>query len=368
MTMKIRSFIIWFIVIVAVLIALALWHGKKQPLEKPLAGSTTVNAASSADSVPSAPVNASVYTNMPPAEGASSATTVTNQSKSPLPQDKVTVLKEILQANDVDIVFYGRLEDQFGSAIGNTTINFSVRYENMSDRGVQRGRVVADGNGFFKIAGYRGQDISIVPEKAGYTPLEMKGIGNYSPVLYPEDQRAHPDPNNPIVIKMWKLQGGEHLVHFQTETRVPLDGATTTFDLQTGQRVQNGGDLTISVKTTPTPNIRERYDWQVNIQSVNGGLISSSEDFAQMFQAPESSYEPEFSMDYQRDVKPWTTTFNGVFYFTSRNQGCYGKIGLEVLSDVVKDGTIPVILNCYLNPAGSRNLEIDPAKVTEAHP
>jgi hypothetical protein len=35
---------------------------------------------------------------------------------------------------------------------------------------------------------------------------------------------------------------------------------------------------------------------------------------------------------------------------------------------VVKDGTVPLIINSYLNPAGSRSLEIDPGTDTEAHP
>jgi hypothetical protein len=267
----------------------------------------------------------------------------------------------------VDIVFYGRLADQFGNAVGNADVNFTVRYENVNDRGVQRGRVVADGNGLFKISGYRGQDISVVPEKNGYIPLEMKGIGNYSPVLYPEDQRAHPDPNNPVVIKMWKLQGGEHLIHFQTEIHVPIDGTPVNLDPQTGQ-ISSSGDLIVQVKTVSAPNVRQRYDWQATIQSINGGLISSSEEFEQMLKAPDTGYNSEFDIAYTKDAKPWSTTFNGVFYFTCRGGSCYGKLGIEILSDAVKDGAVPVILNSYLNPAASRNLEIDPTKVTEAHP
>ena len=125
----------------------------------------------------------------------------------------------------------------------------------------------------------------------------------------------HPDPNNPVVIKMWKLQGGEHLVHFQTEIHVPIDGSPVDLDLQTGQALHNGGDLIIKVKTTPTPNIRQRYDWQATIQSIAGGLISSSQDFERMLQAPDTGYDSEFDIAYLKDVKPWSTTFNGSFLF-----------------------------------------------------
>jgi hypothetical protein len=64
----------------------------------------------------------------------------------------------------------------------------------------------------------------------------------------------------------------------------------------------------------------------------------------------------------------WTSRFINSFCFTSRNAGCYGKLAIEVISDVVKNGTVPVIINSYVNPSGSRNLEIDPAMVTAAHP
>ena len=85
--------------------------------------------------------------------------------KSPPPQDKVTLLKEILQANDADIVFYGRLEDQSGSAVSGAAVNFSIQYENPNARGIQRGQVVSDGNGFFTISGYKGANLTIMPKK-----------------------------------------------------------------------------------------------------------------------------------------------------------------------------------------------------------
>lgn len=364
--MKIKKAVLGFCVVAIILIALAIWFHQKPTAT--LSPQTETNVVSSDSTNSSQQVKSNGTANQPVSTNTVSNVAAAPVNPPPFPlDDKIAVIKRVLEANDVDIAFYGKLEDQSGNALGNFPINFEIRYENTKEKGVHRGQVVSDGNGLFTISGYKGERLSFIPERAGYVLLSHNNGGIYSH-NWPDAQRVHPDPNNPVVIKMWKLQGGEHLVHFQTETRVPLDGAVTTFDLQTGQRVQSGGDLTISVKTTPTPNIRQRYDWQVKIQFVSGGLISSSEDFEQMFQAPESGYEPEFNMEYQKDVQPWTTTFNGVLYFSSRSQGCYGKLGLEVLSDVVKDGTIPVILNCYLNPAGSRNLEIDPAKVTEAHP
>jgi|ERR1035438_1621161 hypothetical protein len=357
--MKIRGSIIWLVAIVAVLIALVLWHGKKQPVE--------TNAAPSVTTAPSQSVSVPVRTNESPTQVASSSTPAAIRTpQSSLPQDKVGLLKEILQANDADIVFYGRLEDQFGNAVGNTPVNFAVRYENLNGRGVQRGQVVADENGLFKISGYRGQDLSVVPEKAGYVPLEMKGSGNYSPVLYSEDQRAHPDPNNPVVIKMWKQQGGEPLIHFSFNLRVPRDSTPVNFDFHTGTIVNAGGDLVIRLQCPLTPDTREQYDWQAIVQPVDGGIISNNERLELMFQAPDSGYESEFDIKNEKDVSPWSSTFHGGFYFKSHGGTCCGKFNLGIVIYAIRDGLVPITIDGYINPSGSRNLEIDPKFITEA--
>ena len=333
----------------------------------PATVSSATNAESPVAAAASALANASVP-NASPAQVATGGTlAATIPSSSSLPRDKIGLLKGILEANDVDIVFYGRLEDQFGNALGNVPINFEIRYENVSGKGVQRGQVASDAYGSFTISGYKGERLSFIPEKQGYVLTSHNNGGVYSP-QWPEEQRVHPDPNNQVVIKLWKLKGGEHLIHFQTGIHVPLDGTMTAFDLQTGRQVESGGDFILSVKSSAKPNIRQEYDWQVTIQAVDGGLISSSDDFEQMFLAPDFGYEPKLDINYQKDTRSWTSRFIGSFYFTSRNGNCYGKFGVEVLTDATKNDTVPVILNSYVNPTASRNLEIDPAKVTEAHP
>ena len=86
---------------------------------------------------------------------ASNGVVVTNL-QTPQAKNKVTLLKEILQANDANIAFYGRLEDQFGSAVSSANIDFSIQYENPNDRGIKRGQVMSDNNGGFTISGYKG--------------------------------------------------------------------------------------------------------------------------------------------------------------------------------------------------------------------
>lgn len=343
--MKIRRSIFLFIVIMAALIALVLWFGKKKPVETPPIISVETNAAPPAATMPSQ----LIQTNAP----ASKPTTNAVQAQ---PQSKWEQIQPILATqNDIPIVFYGRLEDQFGNPVTGAQIAASVRIYNGVQSTVERFSVTSDANGFFQINHGKGESLAIVPDKAGYVLATKATLFKYSHL------ESHPyvsDQNNPTVIKMWKLQGAENLVHVQNEIRVPIDGSPVALDLETGKQVQSGGDIVIQVQSTLNPNVVQKYDWQVTIEAVNGGLISSGDDFEQMFQAPESGYDSQFVAKYQKDVRPWSTTFNGIFYFTSRSGNCYGKLGIEVLSDVVKNGTIPVILNSYANPVSSRNLEI----------
>jgi hypothetical protein len=86
-----------------------------------------------------------------------------------------------------------------------------------------------------------------------------------------------------------------------------------------------------------------------------------------MFQAPDSGYQEKITMRFLKGAENWSTTFNGLFYIKLRDGACYGKLAIEVLSDVVKDGTIPLILNSYVNETGSKNLEISSNFVAEVH-
>ena len=168
---------------------------------------------------------------------------------------------------------------------------------------------------------------------------------------------------------MWKLQGPQPLVAFDIKTYVPTDGTPAAFDLQTGRRVEQGGDLTIRLESPAKPNINEGYDWRVTVQPVDGGIMQPTDIRPdQMFEAPESGYEKEFDLAYLNTATPWSSRFRSSFYFSSRSGRCYGKLTLSISTDVLKEGGALVMLSGYLNPAGSRNLEMDPTLVTPAHP
>jgi hypothetical protein len=104
------------------------------------------------------------------------------------------------------------------------------------------------------------------------------------------------------------------------------------------------------------------------VQAVDGGVKASEDDFDLMFEAPESGYESKFAVAFQKGAAKWTSQFIGSLYFTAHNGRCYGKLCVNVVGYRVQNGTVPVVLGSFLNPAGSRNLEIKDGFVSEAHP
>jgi len=355
--MKIRPSVILLVVITAMLIVWLFWSGRERQVSIPQANSTKITSlAQPTVTAPNLPSPSTlVHTNMPVAHLAKGA----DLSETP-PLSKAERATGILSAyNDVPIDFYGKLEDQFSNAVSDATVNFGVRIINGYEATVTNGQAVSDANGFFTITGYHGQDLSVVPQKAGYVLTIASTLFKYS---HMEDRPFASDPDNPIVIKMWKLQGAEHLISFRIEKYIPVDGTPVSLDLQTGQQVASGGDLTIRLQSVTKPSVRAEYDWQVSMQMVDGGIIQDSSGLGlqKMFQAPDSGYEPEFDLSFQKNTRQWTPRFNDDFYFTSQGSKCYGKLWLEVDTDVVRNGTALVTLKGYLNPSGSRNLESEP--------
>src|SRR6202034_1935210 len=84
-------------------------------------------------------------------------------------QDKGEQMKKgLAELNDVPIAFYGRLEDQFGSAVFGAQITANLRIYNGVQSTVEHLATVSDGNGMFQIHGGKGESLGIMPKKEGY--------------------------------------------------------------------------------------------------------------------------------------------------------------------------------------------------------
>jgi hypothetical protein len=346
--MKIRGSIIWFVAIAAVLIALVLWYGKKQPVAIPLTTSAETNVAPPVATAPSQPASVPVHTNVPIMETAKG----TDLSQ-PSPEGKVERAQGLLSDyNDIPIVFYGRVEDQFTNAVADATVSFNVRVMNGQESTVNRGQVMTDGNGFFTISGYTGQDLGLVPQKPGYVLATTSTFFKYSHL---EEHPYVSDPNNPTIIKMWKLQSAEPLVGIDKTYKLPYTAAPINFDLLTGQIVPSGGDIQITVnRPVGVISGRNPQNWSIQIKVIDGGFIVTSWGDAQTtYSAPESGYEPSGTFENNNGID----TLDQMFFVQSRNGQVYSKVHLLLGINEMPDGFMYITIKGVANANGSRNWE-----------
>ncbi len=351
--MKLRASINWFVIIVAVLIALVIWLGKKKSAETPLVVSPATNVAPPAVAVTNPPANAPAHSNAPVTQAAPGTPIPTAPT-----ENKEQQMREGLAGlNNEDIVFYGKVSDQFGSPVANAKVAASVRVNNGTRVGVDRFPLSTDENGSFTINGHKGENLGIWITKGGYVMATTSTLFIYS-YLWPESQRAHPDPNNPTVIKMWKLQGAEPLVSINQDYKLHYTSAPITFDLVAGKIVPTGGDVRITVNR-PAGEVSEHnpQDWGFEIEAVDGGLIETSgKEEAVTFAAPENGYQPSDTLTASSN-RHGIGGIQQAFFVQSRNGQVYSKIGLSFGINETPDGFMDITFSGVANTNGSRNWE-----------
>src|SRR5208283_3908998 len=199
----------------------------------------------------------------------------------------------------------------------------------------------------FTISGYKGESLSLVPSKPGYAIASLSGGGKYS-LLYPEEERAHPDPGNPVAIRMWKLQGVEPLVGIDQHYKLPYTDAPTQFDLLAGKVVPAGGDIKITVRRMPR-SVNSGEDWNVRVEAVNGGLIDSTGQERVTYWAPAEGYQPVANLTFPTSVAGLSRSF----FVTSRSSQVYGKLRISFRINEETDGFMYVAFSGVASTNGS---------------
>lgn len=354
--------VVWLVVIAIALSALVLCFGGK-PTVTPSVSSEQANAVPTVAKNASAPPSQSDQPAVPPAQASvPSANAPSTRPAVPVLENKAEQMLNILSNyNDTAIVYYGKLEDQFGSPVANAIVGFSVRVINGIQPTTERGQVGADAGGLFSISGYRGQDLSINPQKAGYALASTNKWANYSR-LSPEEERVHPDPNSPVVIKMWKLQGAVPLVGLDHKYKLPYTDAPICFDLLAGKVVPAGGDLKITVsRAQGVMSGRNRLDWGVQIEAVNGGLMDSAGREETTYWAPAGGYQPGVMLTFSTNAPyAWAEGFNQGFFVMSRGGQVFSKLGISFSINYNPGDPMYVTFGGVASTNGSRNWEGDP--------
>jgi hypothetical protein len=351
--MKVRLSILFLTAIAVLLIALMLWHGRKQPVETMTTAEVATNSAPPA-ATSTLVVTTPVHTNTPAVKVAAAAPNPPNLS----PGGKVEQMQGILSTyNDVPIDFYGKLEDQFGNPVAGAEIKGNIRVINGTRQSTDWLTTTSDVDGLFQFHG-KGQDIGMMPSKQGYALASTGTLFKYSRM---EDHPYVSDANNPTVIKMWKLQGAEPLLSINQQYKLGYTPTPVCFDLLAEKIVPEGGDVKITVsRPAGIVSGSSPQDWSLKIEAVNGGLQDSDGQEAITYAAPEGGYQPGETFTMSTSSNTWYQAVHAGFFFTSRNGQVYGKLGVSFHINSQPDGLMTVSFGGVANTNGSRNLEGDP--------
>lgn len=304
-----------------------------------------------------------------PQEPADTVTT-NDLAKTPWPgteeqkRSRIAEVRQVMNQANQPVSFWGLVVDQNDEPLPGVRVKLSLKHTREVLPGATQDvfdyfDTVTDARGLFSLTGKKGALLSVEKmEKEGYEAGNVSGRPFwYAPAL--ENMRYLPNAQKPEVFRMWKLAGAEKLLSKNIGTRIPYDGTPIYFDLLKAQETARGGDIKVTLTRTPL-NIkrgRQRYAWTATIEAVDGGVISSTDEF--MYLAPEAGYEPKLVVSVSADDPAWSPQKSVSFYL--KTKGKYARVRAEFATDSEKPKT-GFMLGAYINPNGSRNLEYSPAK------
>jgi hypothetical protein len=260
--------------------------------------------------------------------------------------------------NDDDVVLHGKVTDQFGSPVANAVVSGIIQVNNGIRVGTDRMSTTTDGGGLFTINGFTGKNLGVNITKTGYVLATTSTSFVYSH-LWPEAERHIPDPNNPVVFKMWKLQGAEPLTDISRTYRLPFTGAAMCLDLLKGEPVTSGGDLQVIVtRASGSLSKKNPSDWSVEFKPVDGGIVEPEHNTSYVtFEAPVEGYRSSFLVEMEHDDPAWFDGFSKSFFLKSRNGQIYSKFSMVFGINREPAGNIVIEINGVANTNSSRNWE-----------
>jgi hypothetical protein len=257
-----------------------------------------------------------------------------------------------LEQNKQSQDFYGKVLDQYGEPIMNANVsaNLIANDETSGGLNVQKCSTVTDNNGLFEFTGIYGADINVLVSKEGYKYGE-RGEG------YKGSIGGKTSPTDRAILTMWKLRGAEPLNSSGIDAKIPHDGTPITFEMSTGKQSSNG-DMRVSLSQFPldVSTGRERFDWSVKAEVINGGLLEENDPYP--YWAPANGYQPIFEFGVSSNATAWVPNLKKKFYIKN-SQGQYGIMQFNIYP-----GRSPTGLEASftINPSGSQNLEPDFSK------
>lgn len=269
-------------------------------------------------------------------------------------QQAVELVKSIYSA---PIAFYGKAQDQNGNPVPGANVRYSALDKFWQPGTKYEG--ITDVNGFFSIAGIQGAALSVQVSKDGYDRIYNQSDGSFSFGVPhdPQRDRQTPTKDAPTIFVLRKRAEAEPMLRISSrQFDVSRQGAPTEVNLSTG-KVGPAGQGHLKVECWAENQGKELYDWKCRVSVPGGGIVPRNAELD--FEAPEDGYAAadEITMTANNPQQRWSREAERQ-YFLKLADGRYARAKLTIYTG---DRTF-FVLESYLNPSGSRNLEYDPTR------
>jgi hypothetical protein len=265
-------------------------------------------------------------------------------------------LRGAVLLQNVKIDFVGRVIDQYANPVPGVRVVMECRRWGFllsvgPNSQFPTHEALSDSLGMFTWKGTSGDMLVIKSlHKDGYLSSPTNLIFRYN-----LDNPSRTSLENPALVRLWKQTGSApNLVRQRSFFGIVPDGRDHTVDLLKNKKYEGrqDGDLVIRIKRPQTVLPKQRYDWSIEIEGVDGGLVEKTDPFG--YEAPEFGYNPVFEFKAKADAAGWSSGLSKQFYVRSRN-GIFSYLQVEVYPEYQEKSSIKI--EARINPNGSRSLE-----------
>ena len=258
------------------------------------------------------------------------------------------------------IDFWGKVVDEEGNPIPGTRICFYVD-DNPDPYGKSKEfETMSDAEGYFSLEGKRGAALAIaLVAKEGWRVIKKpEGFLRYWAKGTPGHEFSSKE-NPELIVMRKKGEAAELICLTHKKHSLAKDGTPVDVNLNTGERAEKGkGNLRIECWTDDqNPDEKKRYDWRCRISVPGGGLAPWKGEEGFEFEAPASGYKESDEINMPKTAERWLSRIERK-YFVKTTDGNHARIIIKMYARKNQF----FVLDGYLNPSGSRNLEYDPAK------
>ena len=264
---------------------------------------------------------------------------------------------------NTDILFYGKVVDQYYAPITNAEVNFAINHLDQSRTKITKTvNVKTDQKGFFVLK-TTGSSIHIENLiKDGYEFAYRKNIDTYFEYSLPFQKAGFiPDQKTPIIFHMTKIKDEPaYLIHQPSLERNFLPNEKSTYNLNlggnwidsNGQFINSDGHIDLAIRCALSKD-KDKMELTIISMDSNSGIIESDKH---LDLAPAQGYKPQTVIEI--DIPKKIQDVKKYIYAKARGGMMYSKLDLNL---TIRPSNLLVRIDVWTNPQHSRNLRYDKA-------